>query len=419
MRAEESGTSLCRERAVPVGFRPLQRRRTMRSFDYFQPTEIRFGPGRVRELPEVAARFGRRPLLVTGSGDTGLKPTYESVKAALEQAGLAVAHFDGVVPNPTTECVAAGAERARDHGADVVVGLGGGSSLDAAKAVAVEATHDGSCWGYLFFREAQPTEKTLPVVAVTTTSGTGSEVTQVAVVTHPAERSKSALYHPRLFPKVAIVDPELTRTMPRHTTAATGFDAFTHAFEAFLHRSGSPYTDVLALEAIRLVAGNLAAAVRDGADMEARSAMAWANVLGGLSIANAGVTLPHGMGMAIGGLYPQVAHGEALAMVYPECLRYTWRSAVAKFAAVARIFDADLSGADDEVAAERCCDRIDAFLKEIGLWSGLKAHGVPEAALPELAEACLVLPDHENHPRQATPAEVGGILERSYDRPAG
>ena len=238
--------------------------------------------------------------------------------------------------------------------------------MDSAKAIAVEATHEGSCWDYLFFRDSQPTADTLPVIAVTTTAGTGSEVTQVSVVTNPAERCKSALYHPLLFPKIAIVDPELTCTVPQRVTAVTGFDAFTHAFEAYIHANASAYTDILALEAIRLIVGNLPAAVREGSDIEARSAMSWANTLGGLSIANAGVTLPHGMGMAIGGMYPQVAHGEALAMLYPEFMRYTWQSAVGKFATVARVFNAELAGASDEAAAEACCGEIDAFLKAAG-----------------------------------------------------
>jgi alcohol dehydrogenase len=387
------------------------------SFNYYQPTEIQFGCGRLRGLAEAALRFGKRALLVTDSAP-GLAPAHEAAKECLTAGGVEVAHFDGVEPNPTTEVVAAGAEMARSHDADVVIGLGGGSSMDSAKAIAVEATHEGSCWDYLFFRDTQPTDKTLPVIAVTTTAGTGSEVTQVAVVTNPAERCKSALYHPQCFARVAIVDPELTRTAPPKVTASTGFDAFTHAFEAYIHANASPYTDTLALEAIRLVAANLPAAVADGENIDARSAMSWANVLGGLSIANAGVTLPHGMCMAVGGMYPQVAHGEALAILYPECLRYTWQSAVGKFATVARIFDGELAGAPDEQAAEACCELIDAFLREIGMWSELKARGVPAGELGELAEACLVLPDYKANPKVANLDDVAGILQRSHDRPA-
>ena len=229
---------------------------------------------------------------------------------------------------------------AREHGADVLLGLGGGSSMDTAKAIAVEATHPGTSWDYLFFRDSQPTEKTLPVVTATTTSGTGSQVTQVAVVTNPEEEYKSALYNPILYPKVSIVDPELMLTVPRDVTASTGFDVFAHAFESYITPNGSPMTDLTALEAIRLWPTTFLSAVKNGADLDARTAMAWADTLAGLSIANAGVTLPHGIGMAVGGNYPHVKHGEALAVVYPAILQYTYRTVPEKFARVGSLFDA-------------------------------------------------------------------------------
>ena len=345
-----------------------------------------------------------------------IAPAVEAAKASLTKAGLAVAHFDGVVPNPTTESITAGAAAATAHQADVIVAFGGGSSMDSAKAIAVEATHDGSCWDYLFFREAKPTDATLPVIAVTTTAGTGSEVTQVAVVTHTPERCKSALYNPIIFPKVAIVDPDLTRTVPEHVTASTGFDAFTHAFEAYISSGATPYTDTLAVEAVRLVIENLPAAVADGQNRDARAAMSWANTLAGLCIANAGVTLPHGMGMAISGMYPRIMHGEALALVYPECMRYTWASAPAKFATLGRILDASLASAPDDEAAERSCELLDAFLTDVGMWFGLADFDVPRAELSQLAEACLVLPDYQANPKVATPDDVTRILEGSFQR---
>ena len=386
------------------------------SFNYHQPTEIRFGSGRARELGRVAARYGKRALLVTVPVFDAIAPAVEAAKASLTKAGLAVAHFDGVVPNPTTESITAGAAAATAHQADVIVAFGGGSSMDSAKAIAVEATHDGSCWDYLFFREAKPTDATLPVIAVTTTAGTGSEVTQVAVVTHTPERCKSALYNPIIFPKVAIVDPDLTRTVPEHVTASTGFDAFTHAFEAYISSGATPYTDTLAVEAVRLVIENLPAAVADGQNRDARAAMSWANTLAGLCIANAGVTLPHGMGMAISGMYPRIMHGEALALVYPECMRYTWASAPAKFATLGRILDASLASAPDDEAAERSCELLDAFLTDVGMWFGLADFDVPRAELSQLAEACLVLPDYQANPKVATPDDVTRILEGSFQR---
>ncbi|MFB0515666.1 MAG: iron-containing alcohol dehydrogenase, partial [Candidatus Neomarinimicrobiota bacterium] len=134
----------------------------MREFNYFQPTEIRFGSGRIDEVGEAVAKYGKRCLLVTVPVDPVFEPLFEKVKASLIAAGVEVAHFNGIIPNPTTECITAGAEAAKLHGAEVVLGVGGGSSMDSAKAIAVEATHDGTCWDYLYYRDIQPTEKTLP-----------------------------------------------------------------------------------------------------------------------------------------------------------------------------------------------------------------------------------------------------------------
>lgn len=388
----------------------------MRPFDYYQPTEIRYGRGRIQEVGEVVARLGKRCLLVTTAGSEAFTPHIDNATKSLKNRGVAVRHFDGVIPNPTTETITAGSNQAAEHGADVVLGLGGGSSMDSAKAIGVEATHEGTSWDYLFYRETQPTDKTLPVVAVTTTSGTGSHVTQVAVVTHTATRDKSAIYNSIVYPKVAIVDPELMVSVPEHVTASTGFDSFCHAFESSLHTNVSPYIELAAWEAIRLVLSHLPDALSDGSNMTARSALAWADTLAGLSIANAGVTLPHGIGMAIGGMYPHVMHGESLALSYPAFTRFTYTSAVSQFARLGRLFNEELADAPDEDAAEQSCEELDAFLKKIGMWMSLEDKGVPEEELPALAKQSMVLPDYKSNPRVTTEDEMLELLQRCYRR---
>jgi alcohol dehydrogenase class IV len=386
-----------------------------KSFNYFQPTEIRFGTGRLKELGQVTKRFGQKCLLVTVPIFPEFEMTFARAQASLKEAGVEVAHFDGVIPNPTVDVVSQGAELARKSGAEVVIGLGGGSSMDTAKAIAVEATHPGSCWDYLYFRETQPTEKTLPIIAVPTTSGTGSHVTQVAVVTNTAERNKSALYNSILYPKVAIVDPELMLTMPPEITAATGFDAFTHAFESYINPNGSPYTDLLAAEAIRIIVQTLPEAVQDGQNIEYRIRMAWADTLAGLSIANAGVTLPHGIAMAMSGLYPHIAHGQALASVYPAIVRFSWKYAPEKFAFLGRQLRPEEKDLSDEAAAMMAVEALEAFLQAIGLRKSLKELGVPENELDLLAERSLVLPDYKSHPYVVNLEEVRKLLEESYE----
>jgi len=385
----------------------------MKDFNYHQPTKIIFGTGRIKEAGEIAAGFGKKCLLVTTPAVPATEEQFKMVKTILRDAGLELAHFDQVIPNPTTDIIAEGSRMARDLGAEVVVGLGGGSSMDAAKAIAVEATHEGSCWDYLFFKK-EPTEKTLPVIAISTTSGTGSQVTQVSVVTNTAERDKSALYHPQCFPKVCIVDPELMLTVPGQVTAPTGFDILCHAFESTINPGTGAYVKLLAWEAISIVAENLPALLNDLANIESREKMAWADTLAGLCIASAGVTLPHGMGMAIGGMYPQVAHGESLAIVYPACTKFSWESAVPQYARLARILDPSLNDTPDQQAAGKCTEAVVAFLKKIGLHKKLSDAGMPKDEIEALAKQCMVLPDYQGHPRVATYEEMVELVRESY-----
>ncbi|MDA0378297.1 MAG: iron-containing alcohol dehydrogenase [Bacteroidetes bacterium] len=386
------------------------------SFSVHVPTDIRFGAGKLADVGAVVAALGRRCLLVTGPSNGSVGRLLPRVLGYLKDAGVETAHFDGVIPNPTTDTIRAGADKAKAHRADVILGLGGGSSMDAAKAIAVETTHPGSCWDYLFYRDQKPTDKTLPVVAVSTTSGTGSQVTQVSVVTHTATRDKSALYNSLIFPRVAIVDPELMTSAPKHVTACTGFDAFTHAFESILHPNTNPYVQLLGWEAIWLVLNHLPTALDEPENMEARSALAWADTLAGICIAVAGVTLPHGVGMAIGGMYPHVAHGEALALNYPAFMRYTCAHAEQPFARLGRLLNPALATLNEKEAALRACDEMDGFLKRIGLWMGLKDKGIPREELPALARQSMVLPDYKNNPRLATEAEMLALLEDCYTR---
>jgi len=387
----------------------------MKSFTYFQPTDIRFGREKINEVGKIVSSYGKRCLLVTVPAENIFGPLYDRIKACLKEAGVEYAHFDGVIPNPTTDCVTAGANMAKEFHADVVLGVGGGSSMDTAKAIAVEATHPGTAWDYLFFK-TPPTAKTLPIIAVSTTSGTGSQVTQVAVMTETQTKTKSAIYNSVVYPKVAIVDPDLMQSLPKHITASTGFDAFCHAFESYLHPAASPYTDMIALEAIRTIAKYLPGVVEDGSRMEGREAMAWADTLAGLCIANAGVTLPHGIGMTISGHCPQIMHGEALAVTYPEFTRFTYPYAIPQFAAMGRIFEPDLRNVPDEEAAARSCEALDAFLKKIGMWLSLKGLGATMEDVPAIADNSRVLPDYKNNPRIADRDEIYQMLVRSYDR---
>lgn len=387
----------------------------MKSFDYYQPTDIRFGWGRVKEVGDIVAQFGEKCLLVTVPLVDALAPVFEKVKNSLEDMRVEVFHFDDVVPNPTTDSVNKGVEMAIKNKVDVVLGVGGGSSMDTAKAIAVGATHEGEAWDYRLFSDKKITEKRLPIIAITTTSGTGSQVTPVSVVTNSAEKSKFALVDKLLCPRVSIVDPQLMVTVPKHITASTGFDVFTHAFESYIHKDASVYTDMHALEAIKRVVKYLPVVLEDGVNKETRTEMAWADTLAGLCICNAGTTLPHGISMAISGHVPNVMHGEALAIMYPEFMRYTYKSSIQKFAIIGRILNPELENvSDDEVVAEKSCEEMDKFLKKISMYLTLEELNVPEEELFAIADDTMELPDYSVNPRVATRDEVLKMLKKRY-----
>ncbi len=392
----------------------------MKSFKYYQPTRITFGFGKLEEVGEIAKRYGRKCLLVTVSASSVpvLRDLFERTKDILRNEGVEVAHFDGVIPNPTTGSISEGAKMAKEFGTEMVLGLGGGSSMDTAKAIAVEATHEGTAWDYRIFGEKKVTDKVLPIIAVTTTSGTGSQVTAVSVLTNPKERFKSAIVDPFIFPKEAIVDPELMLTVPEHITASTGFDVLAHAFETYVHVNANPYTDILAKESIRIVVECLPKLLKDLSNSDLRAKMAWADTLAGLSIANCGTTLPHGIGMAIGGNAPWVMHGEALAAIYPEFLQYTYRNSVERFADIARIFRPDLSSEKDEILAQKLADFMVSFLKEIDMWFGLEDLKIKKQDIGKIAEDTFKLPDYSVNPRVPTKEDVLEILGKAYSRRA-
>ncbi len=368
----------------------------MRAATYHVATKVVFGNGTLAEIGILAKRLGRKGLFVCTKGDW-CKPILEKAAALLAQEGIDSAVYSGVVPNPTTNSVNAGVAMAKSFGADFLIGFGGGSSIDSAKAIAVGASHPGEAWDYRLFQKPI-TDAVLPVLAVTTTSGTGAEITPVSVVTKTADHCKFALCDALLCPKIAIVDPELTRSLPAGVTAASGFDAFCHAFESTIHTAANDFVDLQAHWAMRLVAEHLPIALADPANPAAREALALANSVAGICIANVGTTLPHGIGMAIGGSAPHISHGEALAIVYPEIARQTWGAAQPSHAALARILNPALASASDEDAASRAADELAAFLKRVGLGIGFKDKNVSDADLDVIAADTFGLPDYTVHP---------------------
>ena len=267
----------------------------MTHFNHYQPTKLSFGPGNVSQIGQMVAQYGQRCLVVSEPIFEAVKPAYDRIFALLAEHNIEVTHFDGVVPNPPTTVVELGRQVGVAAGCDVVLAIGGGSSIDTAKIIAAAMKVEKIQWSQWFadydspFGEIKALPATpVPLLAIPTTSGTGSQVTHAAVITDLESHSKLTLFHPDFYPREAIIDPELMLTLPPRMTAMTGFDAFSHAFESYTGTKPSPLVDSLALEAMKLVVENLANVVKDGSDLEGRCRLASADTLAGISLANGG-----------------------------------------------------------------------------------------------------------------------------------
>lgn len=290
----------------------------MNSYDMFVPTRTLFGSGMLNKLHEQPMP-GKKAMIVISNGKSTRANGYLArVESELKQAGIATCVFDGIGANPLKDDVMKGAAAVRAAGCDFIVALGGGSVMDASKAIAGMATNDGDLWDYIAFgtggRKTQPND-CLPIVAITTTAGTGSETDSGAVITNPVTNEKTAYFHPSSFPRLAIVDPELTLSVPPNYTAFQGFDALFHSTEAFISKFANPMSDMYALNAIENVGRYLARAVQNGKDLEAREHVSWGNTLSGTSMCVGDCTSEHSLEHAMSAYHQALPHGAGLIMI--------------------------------------------------------------------------------------------------------
>ena len=379
------------------------------------PASIVHGGGARQQLPELIQSLdARRPLIVTDAGVVKLG-FVEEMRGMLDAAGLAVAVFTDVQADPTDANVDAGVAMLREHDADIVIALGGGSPIDVAKVVAVRPRNEQPLRDYAGYHNIA--NLGVPVVAIPTTAGTGSEATKVAVITDTQRQVKMMMLAVPLMPRAAIVDYELTLSMPRSLTAAVGVDTLTHGMEAYVSRKASAMTDPLALSCIELVAGHLRRAWGDGADAEARAAMSLAACQGGLAFCNASVCLVHGMSRPIGALF-HVAHGLSNAVLLPTVTRFSIPGAVARYATIARTVSAADAGDSDDEACGRLIDWLEALNRELELPALRDCCGVDretfEQHLPKMADDALASGSPGNNPRVPTRDEVIELYREAY-----
>jgi alcohol dehydrogenase len=353
------------------------------------PGRIIFGAGKLACLGEEAKSLGGHHVLVVTTQDLVRFGVVDRAERMLRDAGLATTRFDGVQPDPTCNDVDRVAVDVRRSGTDVIVALGGGSAIDFAKALSAAATNEGPIWDYVTYTGANAKPlggDLLPLIAVPTTAGTGSEVSQGSVLDNPELEMKAALLSPRMYPRVAIVDPELTYTMPPRTTAMTGFDALTHGIESFLNvERSTPASEVFALEAVRRVAAHLPAALHDGGNRTARAELAWAATCGGLAIGLSNAAVAHAMALPLGARLG-TPHGLALAVVQPVVLAHTWETQTERCAMLAEAAGVARPGAGLRDNAQALVAWMRRFVAEIGLrelWSG---QGIDPAMPAQLAK---------------------------------
>jgi len=346
----------------------------VQDWGFYMPTRIRFGWGRLSELRQVVAELnGRKVFLVTGDGFPKQSDAFQRVVQLLE--GSPVEPFAEVEENPSIATVDRGAERCRAAQSDVVIGLGGGSALDAAKAIAMLQRNPGSIREYLD-QERVCQAKGLPLVAIPTTAGTGSEVTPFTVITHKAKRAKPAIAPPQNFPDVALVDPELTMTMPPKVAASTGLDVLCQAVEGFWSTQGNPATRALAFQGIRLAVENLEGACLRK-EKEAVSNMALASHLTGIQMSNIGNTFIHPLSYPVTVDYG-APHGFACAVFLPTAIRFNAPAIGDRFADLLRLLN--LSG------IEAFAQRVEVLMEKLGALRRLSEVGVKTEALPEMVK---------------------------------
>jgi alcohol dehydrogenase class IV len=378
------------------------------------PPDLLIGGGTSDDLAQHVARIGvARPLVVSDAFLLEKGPAGPLVER-LRGAGLAVEVFGDVQPDPTLANVHGALEALRAHGADGVVAIGGGSPMDTAKAASVAFTNEGDVREYAGYHRVPGAG--LPLVAVPTTAGTGSEVTRVAVITDTERDVKMMMLDGHLMARVAISDYKLTISTPAALTSWVGVDSLTHAIEAYVSKRATVLTDMLALKAARLIGSHLRRAVSTPDDEEAREAMMLGATLAGAAFSNASVALVHGMSRPIGAHF-HLAHGLSNALLLPAVTRFSVAGAPERYATIAR--EMDLAGAEDsdETASQRLVEELEALNADLGIPSLSGAdvdHDHFERVVQEMAQAALDSGSPGFNPQPATKEEIVALYRQAY-----
>jgi alcohol dehydrogenase len=391
------------------------------NFVYYMPTRLIFGPGKLSELATTPHFPWKKALLVVGAGgSTKRTGTLDRVRGLLSSRGVQTVVYDKIRPNPEVAQTEEAARIAREQGCDVVVGLGGGSTIDSAKSIAMLARNPGRYWDYMSQGSGgnkTPSGGVLPIVAITTTAGTGTEADPWTVQSNPEAREKIGWGNDDTFPALSIIDPELMKSLPPKQTAYTGMDAFFHAVECCLATCHQPASDLLALEAVSLIAKWLPVAVADGNNIEARTALAWANTEAGICESLSSCISHHSLEHALSAFYPEVPHGCGLTMLSVAYFGDVAERNPARFADLARAMGEDVEALPEARRPFAFITALEKLIAAAGLaGEKMSAYGVKKSDIPGMARNALfamggIFPVT---PVKQDVADVERIFEKAY-----
>lgn len=380
------------------------------AFTFQAPANLTFGPGTLAKLPELVAGFGARAVVVSDPGvaKAGILPR---VLSLLSDAGIGAEPFTDVEANPSVETVNAAMDRFRRTRASFVIGAGGGSAMDVAKVVGVLGGHGGSVHDYEGIGKVPGVG--VPVVAIPTTAGTGSEVTVFSVITDRERRFKMTLGSPHIVPQVALCDPELTVSMPPALTAATGMDALTHAIESFVNTAHNPVAKTLALEAIRLIGRALRTAWAKGADRQARTEMLLASTMAAMAFSRTRLGNVHAMSHPLGAHY-DVPHGVANAVLLPYVMAWNLVACYDSYPAIAAALGERVEELSGRAAAEAAVEAVRLLARDVQIPARLRDVGVSRDGIPAMTEDAMKSGNVLVNPRRTTAPDIVALFEMAY-----
>lgn len=378
----------------------------MENITFLSVTKIIAGSKAIESVGKEMAALGTKPLIIIGSGSIKKNGTFYRLIEGIKSYAV----FENVPSDPDIETVNAGRDAYIASGCDSIVAAGGGSVLDAAKAISLLAANGGSITDYEF---TSPVHKCPPIVAIPTTAGTGSEVTKWSIITDPVLKKKMAIGHEYLMPAMVVLDPMLTVSMPRSVTAATGMDALTHAIEAFISDKNNPIADIWSLKAIKMLTGNIRAATYNPTDLKARTEMLLGQMYAGMAFNNSSVALVHAMSRPLGAYYG-IAHGEANAILLGAVLEFNRLACTDKYQAIAEAVGIHTDHKTSGEIAKSVVSYIAELFADLPLKKKLREFNVAEEDIPKMAKDAYVNGSAKVNPRKALESEVISIYQSIY-----